>query len=141
MKRGVEARHLRQRRLALEQGSDRRQVVRLVQRRERLEGAQRVERLRVDAQRPVVGRPAVHHPMADADQAVACIVFTQHPEQVFERAFVAEPHTLAPRLFRHDACVGVLGDETRRGEEALDLAAQLQLEIVAARHEERELQA
>ena len=66
MERGVEAGDLRQLRQAREQEADRREVVRLVQRRERHVFLQRVDDRGVDARRLRVLEPAVHDPMADA---------------------------------------------------------------------------
>src|ERR1700757_2925434 len=61
---GVEARDLWQLRRALEQGADRREIVRLVQRRERNVLLQRREHFRVDANRPTVFEPAMDDTMA-----------------------------------------------------------------------------
>ena len=67
----VEACHLRQLRQPLQQEPDGRQVVRLVQRRERHELLERVEHCGVRAHRPRVFHAAVHHPMSDAGEAPA----------------------------------------------------------------------
>ena len=65
VERGIEARYLRQVRPALEQGADRRQVVRLMQRRERNEFLERGEDICVEPHRLRVFQPAVHDAVAD----------------------------------------------------------------------------
>ena len=69
VERGVEAGHLRQLRLALEQQPDRRQVVRLVQRRERNELRQVVQHLARRRAPAARTQPAVHDAVPDAGQA------------------------------------------------------------------------
>ena len=78
--------------------ADRREVVRLVQRRERHELLERRQHRRVDAHRLRVLEPAVHDAVADADQAVLGELLAQERDQVIERAVVAELDALAPRL-------------------------------------------
>ena len=69
VKRGIEAGHLWNLWQPLEQCTDRYQVVRLMQRRKRYVLLQRCDNLRVDAHGFRIGEPAVHYPMAHADQS------------------------------------------------------------------------
>ena len=71
VERGIEAGDLRQLRRALEQAPDRREVVRLMQRRERNQLLERRHHVRIDAHRLREVEPAVHDAMSDADQLVA----------------------------------------------------------------------
>ena len=65
----IEAGDLRQFGKPRAQGADRREVVGLMQRRERPEAREFGEHLFVDHDRPVVLRTAVNNPMTDRDQA------------------------------------------------------------------------
>ena len=73
-----------------------RQVVRLVQRRERNVFFEGREDLRVHADGTRVFASTVHDAVADADQPVFGIFRTQERDQVFERAVVAELDPVAP---------------------------------------------
>ena len=96
----VEARHLRQLRLALEQRPDRGQIVRLVQRRERNVLFERRQDRRIHAHGLRVLEPAVHHAVADARQAMPGKLGAQERDQVIERAVVAELDPGAPTTSR-----------------------------------------
>jgi hypothetical protein len=88
VKGSVEARHLRH---ALESGHGRThagQVVRLVQRRQRLEFGQCFEHLRIDAHRRHEIRAAMHDAVADAGNAPAVALLRMPLEQRRERALV-----------------------------------------------------
>ena len=61
----IEARDLRQLREARPDAADRREVVGLMQRRQRTQGLQFLEDLVVDQDRPVMVRSSVDHPMTD----------------------------------------------------------------------------
>src|SRR5215831_21181909 len=52
-----------------------------------------------------------------------------------------ERDALAPRFFTPNGTVRALRDEARRGEDALDLAANVEREVVAALEKKRELDA
>ena len=71
MKRGIEAGDLRKSGPTVEQQPDRREVVRLMQWRERYERFQLLEKLAVDARGRGVCVTAVHHAMSDAEQPVS----------------------------------------------------------------------
>ena len=71
MKRGVEARDLRQRRRASRDGPDRREVVRLMQRRERNQRFELGERRVVDQHGLREAHAAVDDAMADGDEAMS----------------------------------------------------------------------
>ncbi len=73
MEGGVEAGHLRQLRLPLDQRADRRQVVRLVQRRQRNVLLQRLKHARIDAHRRRILGAAVHDAVTDADEPVLAV--------------------------------------------------------------------
>ena len=96
---GVEAGHLRHVRVDLRREPDRRQVVRLVQRRQRRERGQPRQDGRIDAHRPVVVGTAVHDAVADRPQ--------------FEAAEAREPAT---QLRRGGGKVG----QVRRSELPVD---------------------
>ncbi len=65
MKRGIEAGDLRQRREILRQGFDRREIMRLMQRRQRYVALQPRHDGMIDQHRPGMIRPAMHDAMAD----------------------------------------------------------------------------
>ena len=68
VERGIEAGDLRQVGIAAKNGADRREVVRLVQRRERLIAFEVTEHRAIDQDRPVVFRAAMHDAMTDRDR-------------------------------------------------------------------------
>ena len=138
---GVEASDLRQLRRASQQGADRRQVVRLMQRCERNVLVQRRQHRRVDANRSAVLEPAVNDAVSNSCQALLAELRAQEGDQMIERAIVPKLDAVAPGLLAQGLPVPILGDETRRGMEAFDLSAHGQLERVATLGEERELQA
>jgi hypothetical protein len=74
MELGVEAGDLAQAWTVLRDGLDRSQVVRLVQRRERAQGAQRGQRRRGDFHRRGEAIAAMHHAMARGQQAIGVVV-------------------------------------------------------------------
>src|SRR5208282_3802801 len=82
---GVEASNLRQLRGAFQEGPDRRQVVRLVQRCERNVFRQRREHRRVDANRSAVLEPAVNDAMSNSYQALFAELRAQEGDQMIER--------------------------------------------------------
>ena len=69
VERSVEAGHLRQLRQTFEQQADRREIVRLVQRRQRNEFLERLQHLRVDSYGPAELEPAMHDAVAYANQS------------------------------------------------------------------------
>jgi hypothetical protein len=77
-------------RRALEQHADRRQVVRLVQRRQRNVLLERRDDRRVQQHRRCVFETAVNDAMADADQPMVGEPGPDERDQVIERAAVAE---------------------------------------------------
>ena len=124
VERGVEAGDLRQLRRALQQRADRREVVRLVQRRERHELLELRHDRGVDADRRGVVGAAVDDAMADRGEPVVRAVRRLQPvEDVRERAVVAELRARLPALLAGGLAGGVLRDEARRGVDALDLPA------------------
>ena len=121
---------------------DRRQVVRLVQRRER------ARTLAGSASTPastrsgaVVQGAAVHDAVADADQAVRA----QRARAASRAGARARPRAraraLAPSASRRASRrPASLATKLRRGEQALDLAAQVRRQLAAALDEQRELE-
>ena len=68
MERRVETRDLQQLRTGCQQGADRREIVRLMQRRQRNISLEIGDHRTIDHDRPVVLRSAMYDPMADRDQ-------------------------------------------------------------------------
>src|SRR5262245_41392552 len=62
-------------------------------------------------------------------------------KEVIERIAVIKARAVFPRSFRLDRSVTISRDESRGGVEALDLPANVQLELAAAVDEQRELDA
>ena len=139
MERRVEARDLRELWRALEQRSDRGQIVRLVQRRQRDELLQRLQHTGIHADRRGVLQPAVNDPVTDPDQTVADELLAEEAPQMLHRLVVAEFHAFAPRPLGHCPARHIPGHELRRRGEALDLAAHVQGEVVVTHEEQREL--
>ena len=98
MERRVEARDLRQLRTVGEQRPDRREIVRLVQWRQRHVFLERREYRRVDAHGQRVIGTSMHHAMSDADQAMLCQVHAQELDQMPERTLMPQSFAVAPRL-------------------------------------------
>ena len=141
VERRVEARHLRQVRRAREHGPDRREIVRLVQRRERDVFFQRGQDRRIHAHGLRVFHAAVHHPVADPRQPMLGELGAQESDQMIERVGVGELDPITPRLLAEHLSGAVLGDEARRRMQTLGLPARNQLQLVTALGEHRELEA
>ena len=141
VERRIEAGDLRQLRRALEQPTDWREVVRLMQRRERNQLFKRRHRASINDHGLRVVQPAMHDPMADADEWHSCELGAQKRDQVVERAVMAELRALGPRLLRRDRSVAPLGDKVGCSVNPFDLAANGELQLAAAREKERELDA
>ena len=75
---------------ALEQSGHGRQVVRLVQRSERDEALERLERLRVHPHRSRVLEPSMNDAMPDADQLVTGQAVDQEVTEILDGAIVTE---------------------------------------------------
>ena len=96
VERGIEAGHLVEPRKALQQRTDRCEIVRLVQWSERYVFFQRGEHVHVDPHRLPGFEPAVDHTMADADQSLTDELGTEKSHEVIERCVVSEPDAFAP---------------------------------------------
>ena len=140
VERRVEAGHLRNLGSALEQGGDRREVVKLVQRRQRDELLQRFEDTHVRADRRGKLEAAVDDPVADPDELVVAELLAEELPEVLHRVFVGESHTRAPRPLSHDAAGGIPGHEPRCRRHGFDLASYLGLEVMASDEEQRKLE-
>ena len=124
VKGGIEARDLRQRGRAFRDGPDRRQVVGLVQRRQRNERFELGERRGVDENRAREARAAMDDTMPDGHDAMLAEHAASAPaEEVVDRALVSELRPGRPFLLR-DHVAGRAGDEARPGRQPLELAPQ-----------------
>ena len=113
MERRIEARDLRQVGPSLQQHPDRREIVRLMQRRQRHVLVERLDDRRVDAHRGRELEAAVHDTMPDAHHPMHGEMRLQKAHQVIERPGVADVRAVAPRLFVDDAVRAVARDEAR----------------------------
>ena len=126
MEAGVEAGDLRHAGQALGHRLDRGEVVRLMQRRERNQGAQIVEHFRRDDDRAARSRAAVHDPMADAEHARAAVPAAQPVGQRVERGRGRRRRCLSSVSLGDDGAAAILGGEAGRRPDAFDLAARLE---------------
>ena len=132
VERGVEAGDLGHLRLARADLADRRQIVRLVQRRQRHQPLEPLQHRVVHQDRRVEVRAAMDDPVADRARGAAEPAEQPRLEPVERRAHV---RYLARRvrLVDQDRAGGVLGREMRPGADALELTPERQLEPVARR--------
>jgi hypothetical protein len=137
----VEAGHLRQLGTTREQHPDRRQVMRLMQRRQGNKSLQCRQHVAIDPHRPREIRPAVHHAMPDRLEFHPRGFTPKEVRKVVDRALVTELDTLAPALFRGDDASSRARDEMRRSVNALDLSPQLRIELAVPVLVEQELDA
>ena len=142
MERGVEAGHLRQLGPPFGDDADGQQVVRLVQRRQRHQLGERVERGRVEAHwRGVLGA-AVHHPVTDRDQLHIADVRLQPIEQELQGTSVCWRRLLSPRMFADDLAARIPGAKPGSAIELLQVAADACFErLTLAEQELSELEA
>ena len=122
MKGGIEAGDLRERRRVFRHRSDRCQILRLVQRRQRNERLQLVERSRIDRNRARETRASVDDAMPDRHDAM----LGEHPgpapaQQVLDRTFLAEVGPGCPLLLGNDVRARA-SDEAGPGRQPLELA-------------------
>jgi hypothetical protein len=119
---GIEAGHLRQIRLRLLHGPDRRQVVRLMQRRQRHEGFQPGHRRRRDQQRRRVIGSAMHHTVTDPGQNMVLETCAQQSGDPLQGLRMAGHFAVVPGLVDHPLAGAVLDLEAWCRPQALDLA-------------------
>ena len=141
VKSGVEACNLRHVRQAFEQRPDRREIVRLMQWRQRNEFFELGHHRRIDQHRRTVGDTSVHHAVADCREVMLRKIPAQEQDQVIERAFVAELRAVTPRTLGNNGVGGVLRDEARRREQSFGLAPRQQSQIAIDQCKQRELDA
>jgi len=141
VERRIEARDLRQVGHPREQRLDRREIVRLVQRRERHVLLQCRDATRVDAHRFHVLAAAMHDAVPDRHQPMMRNAPAQKPDKVFERAVVAERFAGRPLLLVEHVAVAILRDEARRRVDAFGLPSRDENGVLALVGEERELDA
>ncbi len=132
VERGVEAGHLREPGRALQYAADGREVVGLMQGSERDEGLQAFQHPGIHAHRTNVVESAVHHAVPDPDQPVVRQLPPQVTDQVVEGLVMPEPRTVRPGLLGPGRPVGRLRNESRLRVQALDLAPNVGLQVVAA---------
>jgi hypothetical protein len=127
VKRGVEARDLRHIREACQRRADRRQIVGLVQWRQRDEAFQLRYHLLVDPYRPVVIRAAMHDAVPDGNRVDPLIVPQPCSRRGQRRRDVGDGFVLVVAIDQH-AAVGRRGAQPRAASDpvhlALDLAPQ-----------------
>ena len=128
MERGVEARHLRQIGPACQQHPDRRQVVGLVQRRQRNESLESGQHIGIDPHRSREVRSAVHHTMPDRLEFHPRRLTPEELGKIVDSAVVSQRDAVAPALFRRDDAARGARDEVRGRVDALDLSAQLRVQ-------------
>jgi hypothetical protein len=119
---GIEAGHLRQIRLYLLHGTDRRQVVRLMQRRQRHEGFQPGHRRRRDEQRRRVIGSTMHHAVTDTGQNMVPETRPQQSGDPLQGLRMAGHFAVVPLLVDNPLAGAVLDLEAWRRSQALDLA-------------------
>jgi hypothetical protein len=141
VKRGVEAGDLRQARPALDQGADRRQVVRLMERRKGNQFFERGDNTGVEPHRLRILHPAVDDAVADRREFEAAALPAQKIREIGDRAVVTEARPLAPGLLGQRLAVGAARGEAWRRIETLDLAANDGIELPVPLGKEQELDA
>src|SRR6185503_8706940 len=141
VERGIEARDLREIGPARQQHPDRRQIVRLVQWRERNESLQACQHLAIDPHRTGKLRPTVHDAMTHRLELHSPGLVPEELGKVVHRALVTELPLVAPAFFCGDHTARGARNEMRRGVDALDLPAQLRVEPAVLMLVEQELDA
>src|SRR4051794_12325487 len=124
MKRGVEARDLRQLGHAFGDDTDRRQIVGLMQRGERNEVLEPGKDLRVDQCWLRIFKTTMNDPVAHRDQAVVFAMPPQKLNQVADGAVMTEARALLPLAGADVRTSRIFGAKNRRGVKAFDLTAQ-----------------
>ena len=139
VERRVEAGDLRQFRPPLEQHANRRQVVRLMQRRERRQRAESLHDAGIHQDRLRESGTAVDHTMAHPCQPILGHFPAKKAGQVLEGAVVTEVRPVTPGFLVDHAARPVLCHEARARVQLFGLPAHHQIELVTACGEEREL--
>jgi hypothetical protein len=140
MERRVEARDLGKLRRAFEQSGHRRQVVGLMERRQRDEALESLDRLGLDSHRRHELQAPVDDPVPYPPEPPTCQEVLQELAEIFDRPVMTKGRS-RPRLFSDDTSGGVARCEARRHVQALDLASELQGEVVLIFGEDGELDA
>src|SRR5262249_4020871 len=140
MERRVEARDLGKLRRAFEQSGHRRQVVGLMERRQRDEALESLDRLELDSHRRRELQSPVDDPVSYPPEPPTCQVVLQELAEIFDRPVMTKGRS-RPRLFGYDTPRDVVRRETRRHVETLDLASELQGEVSPILGEDGELDA
>ena len=136
----IEASHLRHLRHPLEHRVDRREVVRLMERRQRHQRSQVLEHLRRDDHGCGIARPAVDDAMADGEHAGVAVLRPQPCGKRVERSAGVGDGAVQP-LLGNLLALAVLRRESRRRANAVDLAARLELPLVFGGAVDAELEA
>ena len=141
MERGVEARDLRQIRYGVEQRADGREIVRLVQRRERIQALEVGKDVGIDADGRRIREAAVHDAMADGAQRMIAEVLADERDDMRERSIMSERGAVGPSPLAQSFAARIEGFEARRRIDLFDLPVVQPSEIAAALGEQRELDA
>ena len=136
---GIEASNLRQVRRRSGDILDRREIVRLVEWRERHQRGQRGHDIGIDPDRCGEGRAAMHHAMAESLHRPAAQKFPSELQDLRGGRLVVE-RRLAPLALRHDRPLVIGRAQMRRQADLLDLPVK-QRRAFARRVVERELDA
>ncbi|AIO71098.1 hypothetical protein DM80_6203 [Burkholderia multivorans] len=129
MKRGVEARDLRHIGVTRPYGADRRQVVRLMQRRKRDERLELREHAIVHAHRGRITVAAMHDAMPDRDQRRIARVAAQPVEQERDRGIVPEGLAGRPDPVLDHVAIPAFDGEARTLVNLFELAARDRFEL------------
>ncbi len=126
----VETGDLRQCGEAGKQRANGSEIVRLMQRRQRHVTLQPRQHVVVDANGPVVFRPAMHHPVTHRHRIDATLLAQPRPRRAQSRRDVGDGSGLIGLVDQHTA-VGGSGPQPRAAADAVDLAPDLALRIAA----------
>ncbi len=126
VKAGVEAGDLRDVGKPLGNGIDRRQVVRLMERRERNQRAKFLHHVRRDQRGRSEPRPTVDDAMADTEDAGATVGGTKPGGERIEGGAPVAHHLVVQRVVGEASAGTVPGRESRRGPDAFDLPSRFE---------------
>ncbi len=127
----VEAGHLQNLRLPLQDRPDWRQIVWLMQRSERHETREAVEHKFADDGRRAVVRTAVNDTVADDDRQPTADLRSKERDDLVERCRHATHFRRRPRLVDEQFPFGIFGEQARVRADTLDLSLEAPLEPVA----------
>jgi len=141
MKAGIEAGDLGRVGHAFEDYFDEREVVRLMERRERDELFQIDEDLLIHARGFEVMHSSVHDAMPHSDECHVAPVFAQESGEMFDGPLMPQFDAVIPMLFADDLAVTGFADEMGRSVEPFDLTPKGQVESTVSPSEDRKFEA